>query len=125
VLEAHGHKPVNILRKFKVFSTKLEKICSSVLNNFRVLDVVKLRLTRTSAQIRKATVIVDYEPVLVAARSKARTVFRLLEHWDHMFESRSRHGCVSTFFCVMLSCVGSGFAMGWSSIQGVLPTVQM
>jgi len=28
-----------------------------------------------------------------------------LEHWDRGFECRSEHGCVSAFFCVMLSCV--------------------
>jgi hypothetical protein len=43
---------------------------------------------------------------------------RPLEHWDREFESHSRHGCV----CAVL-CVGSGLATGWSSVQGVLPTV--
>jgi hypothetical protein len=38
---------------------------------------------------------------------------RLLEHWDRGFESRSRHECMSAFFCVVLSCVGSGLATGW------------
>jgi hypothetical protein len=37
--------------------------------------------------------------------------FRPLEHWDCGFESRSRHGCMSAFFCVVLFCVGSGLAM--------------
>jgi hypothetical protein len=37
---------------------------------------------------------------------------RPLEHWDHGFESHSRHGCVSAFFCVVLSCVGRGLASG-------------
>jgi hypothetical protein len=27
---------------------------------------------------------------------------RPLEHWDHGFESHSRHGCVSAFFCVCI-----------------------
>jgi hypothetical protein len=30
---------------------------------------------------------------------------RPLEHWDRGFESHSRYGCVSAFFCVVLSCV--------------------
>jgi hypothetical protein len=30
---------------------------------------------------------------------------RPLEHWDRGFESHSRHGCVSAFLCVVLSCV--------------------
>jgi hypothetical protein len=46
---------------------------------------------------------------------------RPLEHWDRGFESRSRHGCVSVFFCVVLSCVGSGLEMGTSPVEGVLP----
>jgi len=32
--------------------------------------------------------------------------------------------CVYTFFCIVLSCVGSGLAMDWSPVQGVLPNVQ-
>jgi hypothetical protein len=28
--------------------------------------------------------------------------------WDRGFESRSRHGCLSTSFCVVLSCVSKG-----------------
>jgi hypothetical protein len=50
--------------------------------------------------------------------------FRPLEHWDHGFESPSRHGCVSAFFCVALSYVGRSLASGWSPVQGVLPNVQ-
>jgi hypothetical protein len=46
---------------------------------------------------------------------------RSLEHWDRGFESRSRHGYLSAF--IMCLCVGSGLAMGWSLVQGVLPTV--
>jgi len=37
---------------------------------------------------------------------------RPLEHWDRRFESHSRHGCVSAFFYVVLSCVGRGLASG-------------
>jgi hypothetical protein len=45
--------------------------------------------------------------------------------WDRGFESRSRQGCLSAFFCVVLSCVGRGLATGWSLVQGVLPHVQI
>jgi hypothetical protein len=47
------------------------------------------------------------------------------EHSDHGFESRSRHGCVSAFFCVVLSCVGRGLASVRSPMQGVLQNVQI
>jgi hypothetical protein len=43
--------------------------------------------------------------------------------WDRGFESRSRHGCLSASFCVVLSCVGRNLATGWSLVQGVLPYV--
>jgi hypothetical protein len=43
--------------------------------------------------------------------------------WDRGFESRSRHGCLSASFCVVLPCVGRGLATGWSLVQGVLPYV--
>jgi hypothetical protein len=32
--------------------------------------------------------------------------------WDRGFESRSRHGCLSASFCVVLFCVGRGLATG-------------
>jgi hypothetical protein len=51
----------------------------------------------------------------VASLFKARTVLDLSET-DRGFESRSRHGCMSAFFCVVLSC-----AMGRSPVQGLLP----
>jgi hypothetical protein len=40
------------------------------------------------------------------------------------YESRSRYGCLSTYFCVVLSCVSRGLATGWSAVQGVLPNVE-
>jgi hypothetical protein len=43
---------------------------------------------------------------------------------DPGFEYRSRHGCVSAFFFVVLSCVGRGLASGRYPVQGVLPTGQ-
>jgi hypothetical protein len=41
-----------------------------------------------------------------------RHVLASLEHWDRMFGSCSGDGCVSAFFCVVLSCVGRGLASG-------------
>jgi hypothetical protein len=32
--------------------------------------------------------------------------------WDRGFESRSRHGCLSASFCVVLSCVGRSLETG-------------
>jgi hypothetical protein len=48
-----------------------------------------------------------------------------LEHTDRGFESRSRHGHLSTSFCVHMPCVGRGLATGWSPVQGVVPTSHM
>jgi hypothetical protein len=50
---------------------------------------------------------------------------RTLKLWDRGFEYHSRHGCLSVrLFCVnVVLCVGSGLAMGWSLVQGVLPYV--
>jgi hypothetical protein len=36
---------------------------------------------------------------------------------DRGFESRSRHGCLSLSFCVMLSYVGRCLATSWSLVQ--------
>jgi hypothetical protein len=49
---------------------------------------------------------------------------RLLEHWDHVFESHSRHGYLSAFIlCLCCPVYGSGLATGWYPVQGVLQTV--
>jgi hypothetical protein len=53
-------------------------------------------------------------------------LFFPFERWGPEFESHARHACLCVCLfcvCVVLS-VGSGFAMGWSPVQGVLPTVQ-
>jgi hypothetical protein len=56
---------------------------------------------------------------LVAARALiARTL-------DRKFESRLRHGCLSSSFYVGLSCVGRGLATGWSLVKEVLPYVEI
>jgi hypothetical protein len=46
----------------------------------------------------------------------------LLKHWDHGFESHSRHVCLCACILFVLSCVGSGLATGCRK-TGVLPTV--
>jgi hypothetical protein len=48
-----------------------------------------------------------------------------LEHWDRVFESRSRHGylCVRLFCVCLVLCIVSGLATGWSTVQGILSTV--
>jgi hypothetical protein len=50
---------------------------------------------------------------------------RPLGHWYCGLGSHPRHGCVSAFFCVVLSRVGRGLASGWSLVQGVLPSAQI
>jgi hypothetical protein len=62
-------------------------------------------------------------PVTVAARSKAWTVLaRTLGSWARIVGSNPTGGMD---VCLLLFWVyaGSGFAMGWSSVLGVLPTV--
>jgi hypothetical protein len=46
-----------------------------------------------------------------------------LEHLDPGFEFHSRHGYLSSSFCVVLSCVGRDLATGRSPVQRVLPNV--
>jgi hypothetical protein len=61
-------------------------------------------------------------PVTVAALSKAWNVFARLN--TGIVGSNPAKGmdvCVYSVF--VLSCVGSGFATGWSLVQGVLPIV--
>jgi hypothetical protein len=41
----------------------------------------------------------------------------LLEQWDCGFESRLRHGCMSAFLWVVVSCIGTGLEMGRTSVQ--------
>jgi hypothetical protein len=46
-----------------------------------------------------------------------------LGHWDRGFESRSKPGCLCSFFCIVLSYVGRGLATDWSLVEGVLSNV--
>jgi hypothetical protein len=59
----------------------------------------------------------------MAARYKARTVFDSL-NTGIVGSNPSRGMDVSTFFCVVLSWVGRGLALGRSAVQGVLPNVK-
>jgi hypothetical protein len=63
-------------------------------------------------------------PITVAALSKAWTVFACSN--AGIVGSNSTQGmdvCVRLFCVCVLLCVGGGFAMGWSLVQGVVPTV--
>jgi hypothetical protein len=63
-------------------------------------------------------------PITVAARSEAWTVFARSNAGVVGSNPTGKHGCVCVrLFCVVLSCVCSGLATGWSPVQGVLPTV--
>jgi len=42
-------------------------------------------------------------------------------NWNRRVEFHSRHGYMSAFMCVVLSCIGNGLAIGRSPIQGVIP----
>jgi hypothetical protein len=64
------------------------------------------------------------EPTIVTARSKAWTVFARAN--TGIVGSNPIHGmdvCVRLFCVCVVLCVCSGLATGWSSVQGVLPTV--
>jgi hypothetical protein len=42
---------------------------------------------------------------------------RSLGNWNRGFKYRLRHGCLSSSFCVVLSCRGRAFAMDWSLVR--------
>jgi hypothetical protein len=63
-------------------------------------------------------------PLTVAARSEVWTVFARSN--TVVVGSNTTWGmdvCVRLFCVCVVLCVGSGFATGWSPVQGVLPTV--
>jgi hypothetical protein len=49
---------------------------------------------------------------------------RSLERWNREFDSHSRHRCLYyvRLSCLCCSFLGRGLAIGWSPVQGVLPT---
>jgi hypothetical protein len=64
------------------------------------------------------------QPITVAARSKAWTVFaRSNTGIVGSNRTRGMDICVRLFCVHVVLCVGSGLATGWSPIQGVLPTL--
>jgi hypothetical protein len=68
----------------------------------------------------------SWQPVTVAERSKAWTVFARSE--AGIVGSNPTQDmdvwCVCAFFCVyVVLCLGRGLATGWSLVQGVLPSV--
>jgi hypothetical protein len=67
---------------------------------------------------------VSFLPTPVAARSKAWNVFvRSNTGILGSNPTRGMNVCVRLFYVCVVLCVGSGLAMGWSPVQGVLPTV--
>jgi hypothetical protein len=66
------------------------------------------------------------KPIMVTARFKAWTVFaRSNAGIVGSNPTRGIDVCVRLFCVCVVLCVGSGLAMGWSPVQGVLPTVYM
>jgi hypothetical protein len=66
-----------------------------------------------------------YMQVTVAPRSKAWTVFARSKAWIvGSNRTQCMDGCIACVhsLCVVL-CIGRGLATGWSSVQGVLPTM--
>jgi len=61
-------------------------------------------------------------PVPMAAPSKTRTVFDRSK--TGIVGSNPARGMTVYVFCVVLSCVGIGFASDWSPVQGDLPNVK-
>jgi hypothetical protein len=56
----------------------------------------------------------------MAARVKARVGFDRSELWDRGFESLSKHGCMLSFFYIVLFSMGRGLVRGRSLVQRVL-----
>jgi len=58
---------------------------------------------------------------LIHSRSQSTSGLRqrpwLLGRWDRGFESRLRHGCLSSYFCVVLYWIGRGLCNGLSTHQ--------
>jgi hypothetical protein len=70
------------------------------------------------------SVCVIIEPITVASRSKAWTIFARSN--AGIVGSNPTQGmdvCVSLFCVYVVLCAGRGLAMGWSPVQRVLPTV--
>jgi hypothetical protein len=79
------------------------------------------KLWHISSDIHSANIEL---PITVVARSKASTVFA---HTNAVIvgsnPTQGMDVCMRLFCVCVVLCVGSGLATGWSSVQGVLPTV--
>jgi hypothetical protein len=72
--------------------------------------MTQLRLNRVTMLCYKFTLPKCGIADPVAARSEMRAL--IARTLDRGFKSRSRHGCLSASFYVVLSCVGRGLATG-------------
>jgi len=68
-------------------------------------------------QLRLMDSLVILQPLLLLKKCQFQWLFglrciclHLLEHWDHGFESHSRHRHMYAFFCVVLSCTCRGLS---------------
>jgi hypothetical protein len=60
------------------------------------------------------------EDLMTAFQSqKSAYDFSPPEHWGRRFESHSRHGYMSAFFCAVVSCGGRGLVIDRYPIQGI------
>jgi hypothetical protein len=94
--------------------------CALLLYHTKILRYVRWMNSVVEFYVR----MVSWRPIKVAARSKAWTVFAPTH--NVVMGSNSTRGMAVwvRLFCVCVFLpVGSGLAMGWSSVRGVLPTV--
>jgi hypothetical protein len=84
-----------------------------------------VRISELGALVLNMTNLQRWLPITVAARSKAGIVFARSN--AGIVGSNPTQGldvCVRLFCICVVLCVGSGLEMGWSSVQGVLPTIE-
>jgi hypothetical protein len=108
---------------FSGFFQQFPNPSSYIITRYRVIRKRKLQLEWKIHKKNKCTCLVSW-PIKVAARSMAWTVFALSDTW--IMDSNPTWDmdvCVRLFCAYAVLCAGSGLAMGWSPIQGVLLTV--
>jgi hypothetical protein len=97
------------------------------------LDIIENnRISSSNFFSQKSPSILDLfypnstEPIIAAARSKARTVFtRSNARIVGSNPTQSMDVCVRLFCACVVLCVGSVLSTGWLPVQGVLPTAYM
>jgi hypothetical protein len=109
--------------KVRIFRAPAEiqtKDLSNIIQKrYRLNQIVVSR----DGELRKTVRIVE-EPITVAATSKAWIVFaRSNTGIVHSNPTRGVDVCVCVYSVCVVLFLGSGLAMGWSPVQGVLPTV--